>query len=125
MTPSWKTKNDLTGQRFGKWTVTGFSERPYHFDCVCDCGTTWQVAAGNLRKGVSRQCSNCRQPSSEKYRVVKGKAEAYDALLSVAVSALRECDSPHGNCADFRHNIKSILGAAVAAAGHPAQASRT
>lgn len=55
---------DLTGQRFGSWTVLGFShvsDKGGHafWECGCDCGTQTQVAARNLRRGVSTQCREC------------------------------------------------------------------
>ena len=53
-------KRELTGQRFGRWTVT--SKDPSRengfvlWRCVCDCGTKRSVRAGNLLNGRSRSC---------------------------------------------------------------------
>jgi predicted SprT family Zn-dependent metalloprotease len=56
-------KFDLTGQRFGLWTVVkdvrnkGTSGR--HFECICDCGNTKEVRGLDLRQGRSTRCVSC------------------------------------------------------------------
>lgn len=51
---------DLTGQRFGRWTVIRRAKQDKHYntwwDCVCDCGTTRMILGGRLRNGNSRDC---------------------------------------------------------------------
>lgn len=50
---------DLTNQRFGLWTVLGFSERKRegaYWVCKCDCGTIAKVHGGNLAAGRSTNC---------------------------------------------------------------------
>lgn len=51
---------DLTGKRFGRWTVL---ERDYdsqkkniYWKCRCDCGTERSVAGTSLRSGISVSC---------------------------------------------------------------------
>lgn len=51
---------DLSGQRFGRWTVL---ERDYeikkkniYWKCKCDCGTLRSVAGTSLRGGISISC---------------------------------------------------------------------
>jgi len=54
---------DLTGQRFGRWTVikrapsrgVGRSAATYWL-CRCDCGTEKEVWGHNLKRGVSNSC---------------------------------------------------------------------
>lgn len=51
---------DLTGKRFGKWLVQGFSHtnesgKPV-WSCVCDCGNTAQIVSQRLRDGRTRSC---------------------------------------------------------------------
>jgi hypothetical protein len=46
---------DLTGQRFGCWTVIAYVGRS-HWLCVCDCGARVIVDGGNLRRGGSKSC---------------------------------------------------------------------
>jgi hypothetical protein len=54
---------DLTGLRFGHWTVAAFAEtrksRRY-WNCVCDCGTLAIVCGRELRRGGSKGCIRCR-----------------------------------------------------------------
>lgn len=51
---------DLTGQRFGKWTVLERVENDKHgsprFLCKCDCGTLKEVLSFTLRNGTSTNC---------------------------------------------------------------------
>lgn len=51
---------DLTGQRFGKWTVLKRVENDKHgspkFLCKCDCGTLKEVLSFTLRRGESTNC---------------------------------------------------------------------
>lgn len=54
---------DLTGQKFGKWTVVGRAENANNgapmWRCRCECGTVAIVNGSNLRDGKSRGCG-CR-----------------------------------------------------------------
>jgi hypothetical protein len=51
---------DMTGQRFGRWTVlrkAGFNQRREAlWECKCDCGPTRVVCIKDLRRGDSRSC---------------------------------------------------------------------
>lgn len=48
---------DLTGQQFGRLTVTAAVEGCGNiYWCRCECGTELQVRAGNLRSGNSTSC---------------------------------------------------------------------
>jgi hypothetical protein len=59
---------DLTGQRFGKWTVLGYHGRKVYaqehsvadyWRVKCDCGTESSVQGRSLRAETSRQCLRC------------------------------------------------------------------
>lgn len=62
---------DLTGRRFGKWTVLKYAGQeirycpeqkkssPRMWLCRCDCGLQKQVPHYNLTKGLSTQCQRC------------------------------------------------------------------
>ena len=54
-----KASSDLTGRRFGKWTVMGRSDRPYYWRCRCDCGTEKDVYYNSLLSGNSSGCNSC------------------------------------------------------------------
>ena len=61
---------DLTGMRFGKWTVLKYAgEIVYYYDgqrflrrmwlCRCDCGVQKEVPHHNLTTGHSKKCQQC------------------------------------------------------------------
>lgn len=55
---------DLTGRRFGKWTVinrVGSAEhnREATWRCRCDCGVYSTVDSSSLRRGLSMGCTKC------------------------------------------------------------------
>lgn len=51
---------DLTGQRFGRWTVLAYAGhdkyRASYWQCRCDCGNTKRVRGGDMRRGKSICC---------------------------------------------------------------------
>ncbi len=52
---------ELSGSRFGKWTVIGkVLQRGKHgevmWNCVCDCGNSGKVRSGNLTRNTSKSC---------------------------------------------------------------------
>lgn len=55
---------DLTGQRFGKWTVVSEAPRKdghAFFFCRCECGTELKIRADALTGNKTSQCSQCAQ----------------------------------------------------------------
>jgi len=54
---------DLTGERFGSWTVLSYDStrnRATYWLCLCgDCGATKAVASQHLRYGHTSRCSAC------------------------------------------------------------------
>ncbi len=57
---------DLTGQKFGEWTVLKRSEKAtsgnYKWLCRCSCGTEKDVDGNSLRSGKSTKCRQCAVP---------------------------------------------------------------
>src|SRR5665213_1706922 len=51
---------DLTGRRFGMWTVLRQSTKPRAWYCICDCGKTKHVFGPTLTNGASAGCG-CRR----------------------------------------------------------------
>lgn len=54
-------KYDLTGQKFGRWTVLSLSDKKTKnrgriWQCKCECGTIKEVPAETLKKGESQSC---------------------------------------------------------------------
>lgn len=59
-----RTRADLTGQRFGKWTVLREVEHPENtresrWLCQCVCTKKSRVYISDLRSGRSRSCISC------------------------------------------------------------------
>lgn len=58
---------DLTGQKFGRWTVLYRSKEKrngqIYWTCQCECGNTCSVSSQSLRKGGSRGCQSCKWKS--------------------------------------------------------------
>ena len=57
------TLHDLTGKRFGHWTVLSRSpnrKRAVMWLCRCDCGNVVEVHGTSLKSGTSTQCQKCR-----------------------------------------------------------------
>lgn len=57
--------DDLTGRRFGKWTVLSRTEnykgRAPQWICRCDCGLEKTVSGRSLTQGWSKGCMSCRK----------------------------------------------------------------
>lgn len=57
--------SNLAGQKFGRWTVMGYSHKAVNSECVwtclCDCGNIGKVAGGKLRAGSSLSCGCFRK----------------------------------------------------------------
>jgi hypothetical protein len=51
---------DLTGQKFGRWTVSSIAPQKYNrgsvWHCICECGTERDVLGQNLLNGISTSC---------------------------------------------------------------------
>jgi hypothetical protein len=55
---------DLTGKRFGKWTVESIGSQDVKtkqrmWNCVCECGNKAEIIGRNLRNGISKGCREC------------------------------------------------------------------
>lgn len=70
---------DLSGNRYGKWTVTGKRESRLtkssgsvvFWECICECGQSSWIRSYNLRSGNSTQCFECQSRAlSKKYEGV-------------------------------------------------------
>ena len=55
-----RTLIDLTGKKFGRLTVVGYSHKDSHgacyWECVCKCGSPLIVRGQNLRSGHTQSC---------------------------------------------------------------------
>lgn len=62
-----KNRVEMTGKRFGRLTVTGYSHSDKrwqaHWNCRCDCGKALVVQGSCLRSGNSKSCGCLRDES--------------------------------------------------------------
>lgn len=85
---------DLTGQKFGKLTVTGKANSNGHhtrWNCKCDCGNECTIYATNLTRGNSKSCgclalekvSTHKKSNTRLYRVWAGiKRRCYNKQVT-------------------------------------------
>lgn len=65
---------ELTGLRFGKWTVVGRhgDTSPPFWDCRCECGNSKLVRGVTLRAGESRSCGCI---GAERFRLLDNRGD--------------------------------------------------
>ena len=65
---------EMTGMRFGKLVVTGYSHtinKRVYWKCICDCGNVCVVHGTKLRNGHTRSCGCARMESIHKRKITK------------------------------------------------------
>lgn len=87
---------DLTGLRFGRWTVKEFSEwkkcKGAHWRCLCDCGKWGIVRFRALRDGESKSCGCYREERAAVSRLKHGKSKT--VTYRIWVSLIQRCCNP-------------------------------
>lgn len=70
-------RNDLTGKRFGRWTVIKKAERTTSqlWLCQCDCGTIKKVQHTSLVNGASTSCGCYHSEEVSKRLTTHGKSK--------------------------------------------------
>ena len=81
-------KIDLTGQKFGRWTVLGDRTRrgkKVFWNCVCECGTERLVERCSLMSSHSKSCGCLRSErcASLKYKHGMRKTGTYNSWSSM------------------------------------------
>lgn len=73
---------DLTGQKFGRWTVIKKVENLKSNDakwlCKCECGTIREVLGKNLRNGRSSSCGCYKKERDTQIMIARNKERALD-----------------------------------------------
>lgn len=76
---------DLTGKKFGRWTVLGKSDKRTKnggimWDCICDCGSNkiHTVSTANLNNGSSTSCGCKQREGASKSGKNRKKYNNYD-----------------------------------------------
>lgn len=92
-------KNDITGQKFGYWTVLGRDES-YHDNkrskwiCQCKCGAIRSVFKQSLLNGRSKSCG-CR-PSENRKGINSTHGMSGTRIHHIWMSMRRRCDCKSG-----------------------------
>jgi|688.fasta_scaffold177954_2 hypothetical protein len=72
-----RIEKDLTGLKFGYWTILGLGERAKNgrimWNCVCDCGKFGSVSTSHLNSGRSKRCRNCNGTEKHSEEYLKSK----------------------------------------------------
>ena len=88
-------KKDLTGQKFGKWTVLKFDKKSKgntYWLCQCECGTVRSVSVQHFKHGGSNSCG-CTY--NKKLLPGEGKKLPHYKRISRILSAMFErCENP-------------------------------
>jgi hypothetical protein len=90
---------DLTGQRFGRWTVISFYDiRPggTRWLCRCQCGKERPVANGNLKRGTTKSCGCLQLEAVKKSRTTHGQSR--HALYRTYAGIKDRCSNPNTMC---------------------------
>lgn len=95
---------DLTGKRFGRWTVLN---RVPHNDkdnkvlwhCKCDCGAEREINSGSLLSGNSKSCG-CLKNENTSIRV-RTHGMSSTRLFHIWQGIRKRCNNP--NSATFKH----------------------
>lgn len=87
---------DLTGQRFGRLTVTGFygrdSKGRRQWKCKCDCGTEKVVLANKLLTGRIKSCGCIRKELSKERMTRHGMYGT--RLYNIWADMIQRCNNP-------------------------------
>lgn len=91
---------DLTGKKFGKLTVIGFSHKKragkttvgYYWYCVCECGVLKTIEGRSLRKGKTKSCGCISKKVTSSRSKTHGlsRTKIYQAWMSMK----GKCNNP-------------------------------
>jgi hypothetical protein len=91
-------KLDLTGQRFGSWTVIEYSHNnKYHrmWLCQCNCGIQKPVQQSHLRDGRSTGCFNCRPKGINSSAYKHGGKTLHAETYRIWKAMRNRCNNPN------------------------------
>ena len=86
---------DLTGKKYGRWTVLGKSEAVSsntRWHCQCECGTISEIVGGSLKNGISTSCGCLRKELLLRRNTTHGLSTTTEYLAWQAMH--RRCTDP-------------------------------
>lgn len=104
---------DLTGQRFGRWTVlryAGYHNGCAFWECRCECGTIRDVRAAELRYGRSKSCGCFKAEVAAKTTALRStKHGKYNTRMYRIWCGMKKRCSP--SCS--KHDIERYYGRGI------------
>jgi hypothetical protein len=87
---------DLTGQSFGRLTVTGRADSPGkpRWNCTCSCGAACTPSGSNLRHGLAKSCGCIREEVRRTPKWAGAKVAAHQGEYNSWSNARRRCEDP-------------------------------
>ena len=88
---------DMTGQRFTRWLVLGFSHKigfQLLWLCRCDCGTERAVYSAELKNGGSKSCGCLAREQSSQRNSTHGHSNRSSTYVSWQ-SMIARCERPN------------------------------
>ena len=98
---------DMTGKRFGKLVVTGYSHtinKRVYWNCICDCGNTCAIHGTKLRNGHTKSCGCIKKEACRKRKINKPH---YKKIYQVWSNMKNRCKNPN-NCKYKYYGEKGI-----------------
>lgn len=85
-------RTELAGQQFGRWTVVTYAGGRC-WVCRCSCGTTRNVSANSLLKGVSNSCGCYRRADTIKRSTTHGMSKT--PIHTTWKNIMQRCYNPN------------------------------
>ena len=110
---------DLTGQKFGKWTVLErdlekqrqLKTNGSYWKCQCECGNIKSVQSSKLRRGESKSCGQCQHNGMPNNFINEiGKKYGYLTVLKIDETSRNSRDGIKWICQCDCGNITSVAG---------------
>ncbi len=92
---------DLSGKKFGKWTVLSLVKREkgerYFWLCRCECGTEKKVNASHLKRGASKSCGCLAREKliSRNYKHGHAISGKHSRLYTIWSHMVQRCTNPN------------------------------
>jgi hypothetical protein len=96
---------DLTGKKFGKWTVLHHIESSPNWLCRCVCGTVRAVGSSQLRRRLTKSCGCYKSVLVRKAHAKKHGSPTFAALFSTYKSGAKRRNLPFTLSQTFFRNI--------------------
>jgi hypothetical protein len=87
-------REDLSGMKFGRWTVIEFSNydenRNLHWKCKCDCGTEKIVRGAEMKSGKSQSCGCLMREATHEKRFIDLTGKRFGKLIVIGIDHINK-----------------------------------